>query len=63
MITEINPACRQAGIQKKQAGFTLIEIIVSVAIFTVVMTVTMGALLTLNDSSRKAQALRTVIEI
>ncbi|MBI3632674.1 MAG: type II secretion system protein [Candidatus Vogelbacteria bacterium] len=50
-----------SGINMKN-GFTLIEIIVSVAIFTVVMTVTMGALLTLNDSSRKAQALRTVID-
>ena len=44
------------------AGFTLIEIIVSVSIFTVVMLITMGALLSLNDSSRKAQALRTVID-
>ncbi len=48
--------------KSKKQGFTLIEIIVSVAIFTVVMTVTMGALLTLNDSSREAQALRTVID-
>jgi len=47
---------------KIAAGFTLIEIIVSISIFTVVMLITMGALLTLNDSSRKAQALRTVID-
>lgn len=43
-------------------GFTLIEIIVSISIFTVVMMVTIGALLVLNDGSRKAQALRTVID-
>lgn len=40
----------------------MIEIIVSISIFTVVMLITMGALLTLNDSSRKAQAIRTVID-
>lgn len=49
-------------IKNYRNGFTLIEIIVSISIFTVVMLVTMGALLTLNDSSRKAQALRTVID-
>lgn len=47
---------------KPTSGFTLIEIIVAISIFTVVMLVTMGALLTLNDASRKAQALRTVID-
>ena len=40
----------------------MIEIIVSISIFTVVMVITMGALLTLNDASRKAQAIRTVID-
>ncbi len=50
------------SIRIKNRGFTLIEIMVSISIFTVVMLVTMGALLTLNDSSRKAQALRTVID-
>ncbi|MBI5140303.1 MAG: prepilin-type N-terminal cleavage/methylation domain-containing protein [Candidatus Vogelbacteria bacterium] len=43
-------------------GFTLIEIMVSISIFTVVMMITIGALLVLNDGSRKAQALRTVID-
>ncbi len=43
-------------------GFTLIEMIVAVSIFTIVMLVVVGALLSLNDSSRKAQALRTVID-
>ncbi|MBI3632993.1 MAG: type II secretion system protein [Candidatus Vogelbacteria bacterium] len=48
--------------KNRNAGFTLIEIMVSISIFTVVMLITMGALLSLNDSSRKAQALRTVID-
>lgn len=52
----------QSTERKINKGFTLIEIIVAVSIFTIVMLVTMGALLTLNDSSRKAQALRTVID-
>ena len=50
------------SIRSENRGFTLIEIIVSISIFTVVMLVTMGSLLTLNDSSHKAQALRTVID-
>ncbi|MEK7066719.1 MAG: prepilin-type N-terminal cleavage/methylation domain-containing protein, partial [Patescibacteria group bacterium] len=43
-------------------GFTLIEIMVSISIFTAVMMITIGALISLNDGSRKAQALRTVID-
>lgn len=47
---------------KPSQGFTLVEIIVATSIFTVVMLITIGALLSLNDASRKAQALRTVID-
>lgn len=43
-------------------GFTLIEILVSVAIFTTVMTIAIGALLTVNASLQKAKLLRTTIE-
>ncbi len=40
-------------------GFTLIEMMVSVSIFTMVMLVSTGALLSMVDSSRKAQAQQT----
>lgn len=42
-------------------GFTLIEIMVSVALFTIVVTVSMGALLTVVDTNRKAQTLQLVM--
>lgn len=43
-------------------GFTLIEMIVSVSIFTVVMFVTVGSLLAIADANRKANALRTTMD-
>lgn len=42
-------------------GFTLIEMLVSVAIFTVVMTLSLSALLVMAESDRKAQTLKSVI--
>lgn len=46
----------------KKRGFTLIEIIVSTAIFTVVATVAIGALTSLNKASREARAMRVVLD-
>jgi prepilin-type N-terminal cleavage/methylation domain-containing protein len=42
-------------------GFTLIEVLVSVAIFTTVMVIALGALLAMSESDRKAQTLKSVI--
>lgn len=44
-----------------QRGFTLIELLVSVAIFSVVMLVAVGSLLTMVEASRKAQAMKSVM--
>src|SRR3989338_5348699 len=44
-----------------QRGFTLIEMIVAVALFAVVMLVSVGALLSLVGANRKAQALQSVM--
>jgi prepilin-type N-terminal cleavage/methylation domain-containing protein len=44
-----------------QRGFTLIEMLVSTAIFTVVMVIALGALLAMSESDRKAQTLKSVI--
>lgn len=46
---------------KTQAGFTLIEIIVSLAIFTIVAVVAMGAFLKVLDANKKSQSLKTAI--
>ncbi len=42
-------------------GFTLVEMLVSLAIFTIVMTIALGALLAMSESDRKAQTLKSVI--
>lgn len=47
--------------QEEQAGFTLVEMIVSVALFAIVMLVSVGALLSLVEANRKARALESVM--
>lgn len=47
--------------QKCNKGFTLIEMLVSVAIFSIVLIIALGAILTVLDSNRKAQTLTSVI--
>ena len=43
------------------SGFTLVEMIVAVALFAVVMLISVAALLSLVDANRKAQALQSVM--
>lgn len=42
-------------------GFTLIEVLVSVAIFSFVMVIALGSLLAISTSDRKAESLKAVI--
>ena len=44
-----------------RAGFSLIEILVSVSVFSMVMLIAVGSLLTLVEANRKAQALKSVM--
>jgi len=44
-----------------QRGFTLIEMVVSVALFAIVMTICVDVLLSLVNANRKAQALQSVM--
>ena len=44
-----------------QQGFSLIELLVSVALFTVVMTVSVGTLLALVNANQKAQSMKSVV--
>ncbi|HRY62544.1 MAG TPA: type II secretion system protein [Candidatus Paceibacterota bacterium] len=46
----------------KKTGFTLIELMVSISIFSVVMLIVIGALLMLNDANKKAQAMRAIVD-
>jgi len=43
------------------AGFTLVEMIVAVALFAIVMVVAVGALLALTGANKKAQAIQSVM--
>ncbi len=47
--------------QLRERGFTLIEMLVAVSLFTVVMFVSVSALLALVGANRKAQALQSVM--
>ena len=42
---------------KSNKGFTLIEMLVATALFTVVVTIAMGSIVTIIDANRKAQSL------
>jgi prepilin-type N-terminal cleavage/methylation domain-containing protein len=48
--------------QSKQAGFTLIETMVSVAIFVIVAMVITTVFITIVDANRKAQSIRLVMD-
>ncbi len=47
--------------QKNIKGFTLVEMLVAIAVFMIVMTVAVGSLVAIIDSNRKAQAIKNVI--
>lgn len=46
----------------KQQGFTLVELMVSLSLFIIVVIALIGSLYTVNDASRKVQAMRTVMD-
>ncbi len=48
--------------QSHDKGFTLIEMIVAISIFTIVVFVGIGALLSIADANRKSNSLRTVMD-
>lgn len=48
--------------KNSQAGFTLVELMVSLSLFIIVVMALVGSLLTVNDASRKVQAMRTVMD-
>lgn len=46
----------------QQGGFTIIEMMVSIGIFTMVLSVSIAGLLTVVDANRRAQTLRVAID-
>ena len=53
-------ALGRRGIENRR-GFTLVEMLVSVALFSIVMLISVGALLALSVANRKAQAIQSVM--
>lgn len=45
-----------------QSGFTLIELMVSLTLFIIIVVALIGSLYTVNDASRKVQAMRTIMD-
>lgn len=45
----------------RKKGFTLIEMLVSTALFSIVMIISVGSLLSLVDANKKAQSLKSVM--
>ena len=45
-----------------RSGFTLVEMIVAIGVFSIIMTVSVGTLLSMVDANRKAQSLKSVID-
>lgn len=65
MITAMNFLNFQKNSNKASSisgGFTLIEMIVSMSIFTVIMLMIVGALISLDNAARKARAVRLVTD-
>lgn len=48
--------------QKQKGGFTLIEVMVSLMIFLIVVLASVGSLYSVNNASRKSQAMRSVLD-
>lgn len=46
---------------KKEKAFTLIEMLVSMALFSIVIVIVLGSIMTIVDSNRKARSLMTVM--
>jgi prepilin-type N-terminal cleavage/methylation domain-containing protein len=46
---------------KKEHGFTLVEIMVSVSIFLIIVTISMGAILGVFSANRKARSQKTIM--
>ena len=47
--------------RKQHSGFSLIELLVSMTIFTVVVTITTGSLIVLIDSNTRAQSIQSAV--
>jgi len=50
-----------ASASRRRDGFTIVELMVALSVFIIVMTISMGSILSVFDANRKSRNLRTVI--
>lgn len=48
--------------KQKQSGFTLVELMVSMSVFIIILTISMGSIYSVIDANRKSQSLRSVMD-
>lgn len=48
-------------LKKKEKGFTLVELMVAISLFIIVMTISLGSILSVFDSNRKSKALKAAL--
>ena len=53
---------KNLNIKNKNSGFTLVEMMVAIAVFSIVMVMAMGALLNVIESNNKAQSIKTAVD-
>jgi len=46
----------------KNKGFTLVELLIAIALFIVIVTISLGAILSVFDANKKAQSTKTVVD-
>lgn len=52
----------RSNTRRKRGGFTLVELMVSVTIFSLIMVISMGAILSVLTANHKSQTLRSVMD-
>lgn len=55
------PQNKHTTLIPKRAGFTLIEMMVSLSIFSIIMLIALGSILTIVDANRKTQTIQAVV--
>ena len=62
MINKLEIENWKLKISAKQGGFTLVEMLVAVGLFVLIVSFSLGALLSIFDANRKAQSSKTVVD-
>lgn len=47
---------------KNKKGFTLVELVIAITLFTLITTIALGSILAIFDANRRARSMRTVVD-